>query len=523
MPHVVTQPCCSDASCVFACPVNCIHPTPDEPDFLTAEQVYIDPQSCVDCGACVEACPVDAIVPHSKLTEANREFLDINAEFFASQPPRPRPILAIPPISPKAATEKGKLRVAIVGSGPAAMYAADELLKQSDVRVNVFEKLDKPHGLVRFGVAPDHLATKKVSELFDTIADQAGFSFHLGVEVGKDITHAELAAQHHAVIYAVGASSDRRLGIPGEDLPGSVAATEFVAWYNGHPDFADRTFDLSHERVVIVGNGNVALDVARILTSDPDSLVDTTIAPHALAALRQSKVREVVILGRRGVAQAAYTMPELLGLVRKHNAQLVINKDELILDAVTERKRGTGELEPGLRQKLEMAEEIAIESHAGDTQRRIVFRYLVSPTEIKGDGHVESVRITHNELVVDGENVRAVATDKSETLTTGLVLRSVGYHGTEVADMPFDAKRGVIPNNEGRVLDAVNGEQVPGQYVVGWIKRGPSGFIGTNKSCARETVDNLVRDFNAGLMTAPERPAQPLRSLLKRRIAERTR
>ncbi|MCE5288244.1 MAG: FAD-dependent oxidoreductase [Nocardiaceae bacterium] len=503
MPHVVTQPCCSDASCVFACPVNVIHPTPDEPDFLTAEQVYIDPESCVDCGACVDACPVDAIVPHTKLTEKNIEFLEINAEFYRNQPDRPRPILAIPPVSPKA-DDSNTLRVAIVGSGPAAMYAADELLKQKRVRVDVYEKLDSPYGLVRHGVAPDHQSTKRVSRLFDKIAAEKGFRFHLGVEVGKDITHAELATTHHAVIYAVGASSDRKLGIPGEDLPGSIAATEFVAWYNDHPDFRDRSFDLSTERVVIAGNGNVALDVARILTANPDDLADTTIAPHALAALRESKVREVVILGRRGPAQAAYTLPELMGLVRKHSARIVVDGKDLVLDSATKRARKDGKLAPGLLKKLELAEEISAEiPTVDDARRRIILRYLASPTEIHGEDRVETVTVTRNKLTVKDGTVKAVATDESETIETGLVLRSVGYHGEPVAGLPFDYNRGVIPNDEGRVL---RGETaVSGQYVVGWIKRGPSGFIGTNKSCSKETVDNLIADFNAGRLPAPSR------------------
>ena len=267
MPHVVTQSCCSDGSCVYACPVNCIHPSPDEPGFATAEMLYIDPVACVDCGACVSACPVGAIAPDSKLTPEQLPFVELNAAFYPKRegklPPTSKlaPVLEAPVVH---AQRGGPLTVAIVGSGPAAMYAADELLTQQGVRVNVFEKLPTPYGLVRAGVAPDHQTTKRVTALFDKIAARPGFTFYLNVDVGSDLTHDELLAHHHAVIYAVGAPTDRRLEVDGIELPGTGTATEFVAWYNGHPDFTDLPVDLSGERVVIIGNGNVALDVARI-------------------------------------------------------------------------------------------------------------------------------------------------------------------------------------------------------------------------------------------------------------------
>jgi ferredoxin--NADP+ reductase len=314
MPHVVTQSCCSDASCVFACPVNCIHPTPDEPDFLTAEMLHIDPTSCVDCGACVSACPVDAIVPKAKLTDAQLPFLTINADFYKQERP-PRPLLAPVSPAPTVTKERQPLRVAIVGSGPSAMYAADELLTQPGVHVDVYDRLPQPHGLARLGVAPDHEKTRQVSRLFDQIAAQPGFEFHLGVEVGKDITHEDLLVDHHAVIYAVGASKDRELAVPGADLPGRTSATDFVAWYNGHPDHSHRRYDLSHKRAVVIGNGNVALDVARILTIDPERLVGTNVPTHVLQALRESNIEEVVVVGRRGVAQSAFTVPEFAGLL----------------------------------------------------------------------------------------------------------------------------------------------------------------------------------------------------------------
>ncbi|HZQ32120.1 MAG TPA: 4Fe-4S binding protein, partial [Mycobacterium sp.] len=277
MPHVITQSCCSDGSCVYACPVNCIHPSPDEPGFATAEMLYIDPVACVDCGACVSACPVGAIAPESKLATEQLPFIEINALFYPpvpegeKRPPTSKlaPVIEAPMIRRHGL---GPLRVAVVGSGPAAMYAADELLTQDGVRVNVFEKLPTPYGLVRAGVAPDHQTTKRVTRLFDRMTRQRGFGFYLNVEVGQHLSHDELLQHHHAVIYAVGAPSDRRLEIDGFGIPGTATATEVVAWINSHPYYRDLAVPMDHERAVIIGNGNVALDVARILTSDPDRL-----------------------------------------------------------------------------------------------------------------------------------------------------------------------------------------------------------------------------------------------------------
>lgn len=494
MPHVVTQACCGDASCVFACPVNAIHPTPDEADFGLAEMLYIDPVSCVDCGACVGACPVGAIVPAAKLQEAELPFVDINALFHEGD--RDYPIQApVPAVVRKDAV--GDLQVAIVGSGPAALYAADELLKRPGVEVNVFDRLPTPHGLVRAGVAPDHQSTKSIDGLFRQIEDQPGFGYVLGVEVGRDITHEELLEHHHAVVYATGASHDRALGIPGEGLRGSETATTFVAWYNGHPDHADRSFDLSGERAVIVGNGNVALDVARILATDPERLASTDIADHALDALRGSQIREVVLLARRGAAQAAFTLPELVGLVGRNDIEIAVEGADL--------ETTTGDLT--VDQKLTVLR-AAAERPARPGARRIVFRFATSPVEIFGSDRVAGVLVRRNELMGVGDAVRPVPTDDTGTIETGLVLRSIGYRGIAVPGVPFDDGRGVIPHEEGRVRGAA------GTYAVGWIKRGPSGFIGTNKSCSRETVDHLIEDFNAGLLQTPARSPRSLSKLL---------
>jgi ferredoxin--NADP+ reductase len=364
---------------VYACPVNCIHPTPDEPGFATTEMLYIDPVACVDCGACVTACPVGAIAPDHRLDATQRPFIELNAAFYPPRDPDEKlpPTSKLAPVIPAPRFERrgGPLRVAIVGSGPAAMYAADELLTQDDVLVNVFERLPTPYGLVRAGVAPDHQKTKGVTDLFDKIAQQPGFEFYLNVEVGTHLSHAELLAHHHAVLYAVGAPNDRRLDIDGMGLPGTGTATEVVAWYNGHPDFADLPVDLSGDRVVIVGNGNVALDVARILTADPDELARTDIADHALAALRSSRVREVVIAARRGPADSAFTLPELIGLTATADVVLDARDHELVDRDLA---RTTDSL---TRNKLEILAKLP-DAAAPITRPRIRFAYQLTPRAI---------------------------------------------------------------------------------------------------------------------------------------------
>ncbi len=489
MPHVITQSCCSDGSCVYACPVNCIHPSPDEPGFATTEMLFIDPDACVDCGACVSACPVGAISPDTKLTENQLPFVELNAAFYPKREGKLPPTSKLAPVLPAPMIESrgGPLRVAIVGSGPAAMYAADELLTQRGVWVNVFEKLPTPYGLVRAGVAPDHQSTKRVTRLFDRVSEHAGFTAFLNVEVGKHLSHVELLEHHHAVLYAVGAPNDRRLDIEGMGLPGSVTATEVVAWFNGHPDFADLALDLGHERAVIIGNGNVALDVARILTSDPDALARTDIADHALAALRSSKVREVVVAARRGPEFSAFTLPELIGLTAAC---------EVVLDAA-DHQRVTADLatvtDRLTRNKLEILAKLG-DASAPITRPRIRLAYQLTPRRLLGEDRISGIEFT------DGA-----------TLDAGLVATSIGYRGKAIADLPFDEVAGVVPNDGGRVRDSA------GAYVAGWIKRGPTGFIGTNKSCAAETVHRLVEDYNQGRLGDPAHKPAALDRLVRSR------
>lgn len=502
MAYVVTQNCCNDATCVSVCPVNCIHPTPDEPGYATAEMLYIDPEVCIDCGACMDVCPVKAIEPGFDLPEEALPYEDLNAQYFRDPSHQG---YARTPITAEERRQDwgghGTLRVAIVGSGPAASYAAEELLGRRGlaVQVDMFERLTVPWGLVRSGVAPDHQATKATADDFHRTARHKNFRLFLDVEVGERISHEDLDARYHAVIYAVGAMGDRRLGIPGETLPGSHSATEFVAWYNGHPDYADRAFDLSCERAVIIGNGNVALDVARILLSDIETLRSTDIADHALDQLAQSRICEVVLVGRRGPVQAAFTTPELLGLAGSGACDIHVAPDELAMDDATRQWSNGNEESMGLY-KARLISELG--SAAPTRSRRVSLRFLLSPTEITGDQRVESVRLTRNKLVLEGEEIVARSTDQVEEITCGLLLRSVGYRGRAVPGLPFDEARGVLPNVRGRVVRPGSRALVNGVYTAGWVKRGPSGVIGTNKHCAQETVTSLLEDWERGTLRA---------------------
>jgi ferredoxin--NADP+ reductase len=395
------------------------------------------------------------------------------------------------------------VRVAVVGSGPAGFYATGALLASEDPRVEVdlIERLPTPWGLVRLGVAPDHPNIKAVSRAFERIAAQPGFRFLGNVEVGRDLTQDDLARVYDAVVYAFGAETDRRLGIPGEDLSGSWAATELVAWYNGHPDFQELVFDLSGERAIVVGNGNVALDVARMLALTPEELAPTDTTDGAIAAIADSGIREIVVLGRRGPVQASFTTPELQELGELAGADVLVDPAELELDPASE-----AELEAGRelgRRNLDVLREFSTRTPEGK-QKRIMLRFRVSPVAILGEGCVEAVEVVRNELAADeAGRVRAVATDERDVLPCSVVFRSVGYKGIGIPGLPFDEESGVIPNRAGRVVDE-RGEPIRGLYCAGWIKRGPTGVIGTNKKDATETVELLLEDARAGKLRAAE-------------------
>ncbi|MGW8885786.1 FAD-dependent oxidoreductase [Streptomyces sp. NPDC055749] len=499
MTYAITQTCCSDATCIAVCPVNCIHPTPQEREFGSTEMLYIDPETCIDCGACADACPVDAIFPVDSLPVAQREYAAVNADYFADREPQPAVTgpnfhaWGEPSFERGVPSDFAPIRVAVVGTGPAGMYAAEDLLLHTNAEVTLVDRLPVAGGLIRYGVAPDHPATKKVGDTFARFHDHPRARMLLGVEVGKDITTRELAAHHDAVIYAVGASTDRRLGVPGEDLRGSIAATTFVAWYNAHPEVAADAVDLSGERVVVVGNGNVAVDVARILATDPERLSGTDIADHALSALRASKVREVVLLGRRGPEDAAYTASELLALKHLPGVELVVDDHDP--------RTGTTIDGSSPKEKAALLRDVDRRtvdwSRTPETGRRIVLRFHSSTVEVLGTGSVRAAQVTgfHGDLEIPA----------------GMLLRAVGYRGVPVAGLPFDEATGTVPHEGGRVTGQ------PGTYVVGWIKRGPSGGIGANRSCAAETVGTLLADAVAGVLPAPARTPAELRRLARSR------
>jgi ferredoxin--NADP+ reductase len=394
-------------------------------------------------------------------------------------------------------------RAAVIGAGPSGFYAADQLLKQ-DIAVDLFDALPTPYGLVRAGVAPDHPKIKSVTRMYDRTAQHPDFRFFGGVEVGTDVTPGDLRERYHAVVYAVGTPTDNRLGLPGDDRAGSIAATEFVAWYNGHPDYVDAAFDLSCARAVVIGNGNVAIDVARMLVLDPDELASTDTADHAIAAFAAASVTDVVILGRRGPAQAAFTNPELRELGQLTRADVVVDPTELELDPHSAAWLESDDASPTARRNVAMLREFA-DRPPGGKSHRIELRFSRSPVEIVGDGDgpVTGLRVVRNRLEPDSRGgVRAVAADEHELIPCGLVIRSIGYRGRPLPGVPFDERRGLIRNDGGRVCEE-DGTPRTGEYAVGWIKRGPSGVIGTNKKCATETVARLVEDLEGGRLDGP--------------------
>jgi ferredoxin--NADP+ reductase len=417
-------------------------------------------------------------------------------------------------------TDTTPVRIAVVGAGPAGFYAAAHLLKESAVEVDMFERLPTPHGLVRSGVAPDHPKIKSVTRVYEKTAAHPRFRFFGHVELGRDVSREELLEHYHALVYATGAPADRALGIPGEDLAGSWPATDFVGWYNGHPDHRSLEFDLSCSRAVVVGNGNVALDVARMLTLSHADLARTDTADHALEVLEHSRIEEVVVVGRRGPAQAAFTNPELLELGEMEDADVVVDPAELErAQAASANGSGAGApLSAATERNVKVLRDYSLRPPAG-RRRRVVLRFLLSPVALIGDtaGHVSAVEAVRNELVLTPEGaLRAEPTPERETIPAGLVLRAIGYRGRPLPGVPFDERAGVVPHEGGRVLDA--GRPRPGEYVVGWIKRGPTGVIGTNKKDAQETVDAILADLSAGRLHNPPAPEpEAVEALLRAR------
>lgn len=417
----------------------------------------------------------------------------------------------------KVGSSSRPLRVAIVGAGPSGFYAAGALLQQKDIHVSIdiFDRLPTPYGLVRYGVAPDHQKIKSVTKVFERTVSDSRVRYFGNVGLGEEISRDNLQSHYDQIIYATGASSDKQLGIPGEELNGSFSATEFVAWYNGHPDFADREFDLSVESVAIIGVGNVAMDVTRILAKSYDELAETDIADYALEKLRGSRVKHIHVIARRGPAQAKFTNPEIKELGELAEADVIIKAEDLVLDPASQ---ASLESDRTAVRNLETMQALA-ERGATGKPKQIHFHFLRSPVELTGDGSVTAMRMEVNELhPTDTGYIACDGVDRFETLDVGLVFRSIGYRSVPIPDVPFYDKWGIIPNEKGRVTATHQGEVVPGEYVVGWAKRGPTGVIGTNKPDAAETVSLMLADVET-LTPASDATANPqtILALLKDR------
>jgi ferredoxin--NADP+ reductase len=415
----------------------------------------------------------------------------------------------------KPGTPENPLRVAIVGSGPSGFYATEALIKSGlTVKIDMLERLPAPFGLVRFGVAPDHAKLKQAIQLYEKIAEAAGFSYLGNVTVGRDVTVDELRNTHHAVIFTCGAESDRKLGVPGEDLSGSYTATEFVGWYNGHPDYRDRNFDLSHEVAVIIGQGNVAADVARILAKTVDELKHTDIAQHALEALADSKIRDIYVIGRRGPAQAKFTPKELREFGELSACEPVVSAAELILNPASQQELDD-KTNAGSAKIYQLFKEFSERPSPGKA-KRCHFKFLLSPAELTGHGKLQGLTLEKNLLQGEAFNQSARGTGEKITLNTGILFRSIGYRGIPINGAPFDDRKAIIPNIKGRVTDS-KGTVLPQLYTAGWIKRGPTGIIGTNRADSVETVESLLQDIAALESGPPKDGKEGLLPLLKQR------
>ncbi|MGI9534784.1 MAG: FAD-dependent oxidoreductase [Thermodesulfobacteriota bacterium] len=414
-------------------------------------------------------------------------------------------------------------RIAIIGSGPAGFFAADHLFKNSDlnIEIDMYDKLPTPFGLVRTGVAPDHQKIKTVTKVYDKIAANPKFRFFGLIEFGKHITLDDLKMHYHQVLFATGAQTDRRMNIPGEDLKRSHTATEFVAWYNGHPEFTNHEFDLSVEKVAIIGIGNVAVDVARILCRSEDELSNTDITDYAFEKLKSSNVKEVYMIGRRGPAQAAFTNPEIKELGNLEIADAVTLKEEVELDELTSSYL-TNNQDRSAETKIQRLKEYS--NNTKTKNKCLTIRFLLSPVELLSDdnGNVKALKLVKNRLFKsDDGSLRPKASDEYEILNVDMVFRSIGYYGIPLPGIPFNENWGVIPNENGRITDIEENNTLTGLYVTGWIKRGPSGVIGTNKTDSAETVSLMVEDIQNNNTFHPDSPsAEKIESLIKERNPE---
>lgn len=472
MSFVIVGGCCNDASCVAVCPVNCIHPTPTEPDFLTANQLYIDAESCIECGICAEECPVEAIKPLHELLPSEQIFADLSADHYDSNPSTALGKGAVLTANTGSTKPPLPARIAVVGSGPAGCYAADGLSRVPGVSVTVIDRLPVPFGLVRYGISPDHQKTKGISRLFDKVLSKPNVDCWFNVEIGQDVTLDELRSHFDVVIWAGGLPGARTLSVPGVELPGSLTARQIVEWYNGHPDHVDSAVDLGEGDVVIVGTGNVALDVARMLVHSDEVLAATDVTAQAREALTQRHTPSITFVSRGGPERLACTPSELHALSQLPGVKLVISEADLErFDRFDPRLRI-------FRDALNLPPETVV------TEIRFVFDRV--PVAIEGDGRAQRI-------------VLELPTGETDILECGLVVASIGYEGRPIDGLPFDEGTKTVANVEGRV--AADGVPVVGLYCVGWSKRGAGGFIGTNRKDSEETVEKVLEDFASRVLS----------------------
>ncbi|MFD1217623.1 molybdopterin-dependent oxidoreductase [Microbulbifer celer] len=493
MAYVVTEACINHkhTNCVDVCPVDAFR--------AGDAMLYIDPDTCIDCNACLTECPERAIHPQSSVPEDQRHYIALNAERARVLPPIRESVFQAAATSAQSALSA---RFAVVGAGPSGFYTAEAILKNMPAaQVDIFERLPTPFGLVRYGVAPDHPRIKSISASFERIAENPQVRFFGNVAIGRDISVAELSTLYHGVVYATGGSQSRPLSIPGADLGNIFGSSEFVGWYNGHPDNQSLSPDFTAERAAVIGIGNVALDIARMLVLPHTELAQTDIADPALLALRDSNIKEVCLLARRGVLQAAFTPKELEQLIALEGLDLIINPQDLELDPVSEAEMAKPEFSEA-RQNLALLRKVAERplSNSADT-KRIRFLFLTSPESIEEEGGTKKLHTVRNCLQSgDDGRVRATATPDRSALDVGLVINATGYQGMPIDGLPFDQQRGVISNKDARIEDAcIEGSRIEGDgkqaYVAGWIKRGASGVIGSNKQCAADTVTRMLADL----------------------------
>jgi len=519
MAYVITQSCCSDGLCYQVCPANAIHPSPDSLDYNNSEMLYIDPNVCTSCGACEEVCPANAIYAEENLPDKYQEYKRINEQHFSKDSASHHSISEGNRLNHAPKIESvSELTVAIVGSGPAGFYAAQELLedKSLSVKIDMYEKLPTPWGLIRYGVAPDHWGTKEVAEGFRWIAKDERFRLFLNVEVGIHISDDELSDHYDAVIYTIGASKQKKLGLKGEDIAGCHSAVEFTRWYNGYPGYDNNSFDLSHRKAVIIGNGNVALDIARLLLMPEAELKKTDMADYAIQALAESNVEEVIIVGRRSPIFASFTYPELAALVKETGLNVQCEPSSLQFDDVLTNYLNAQANRQLIDSKLDLLSQ-ASSNFNGNTKKQITFRFLMSPQEIIAEsGKVKAISLLENchELNALGDLVLKT-TGAVENIEAGLVIMANGFTGEKHGVLPFD--NGKISNIKGRVIDFETDTFLIGAYTAGWVKRGPSGFIGSNKKCAKETVMCLKEDLLAGKLIQAENSNDDILNLIKSR------